>query len=90
MCDETADDSSKKEPTADEQDDMTIQIGLLNLILNCVEVGNTGDDEETTRENFSTCLKEAISLFNLMETQLDTKIKVDMNHYTLQVNVEKF
>ncbi len=60
-----------------------IHTGLLNLILDCLEQ----TDESAGQESIPMRLKEAVSLFNLMATNLNEKLLVDLDHRSLQVSI---
>jgi hypothetical protein len=73
--------------------DTTVQCGLLNLILDCVSISNYSNecDDEQQLENFSIRLREAISLFNLMNQYVDDEnCHLQSNYYHLNVNKLNF
>lgn len=81
LCDDEAEETDKKDENELEEQDDTIQTGLLNLILNCVEV----NEVESNFENLSMRLKEAISLFNLMETNIEERFRFNLNKVNLHL-----
>ena len=81
LCDEAGTDELEvKACDQIDEDELTIQSGLLNLILDCIEPHEVYDVQQ-----LSIRLKEAILLFNTMNQNLEDKYKIDLNYYHLQV-----
>lgn len=81
LCEDEVNVEKDMPEDAEYQEQGIIHIGLLNLILDCLEQA----DEDVDQESVSVRLKEALSLFNMMATNLDEKLLVDLDHRTLQV-----
>ena len=85
LCDETGAELEDKTCDQLDEDELTIQSGLLNLILDCIEPHEVYDVHQV-----SIRLKEAVLLFNTMNQNLEEKYKIDLNYYHLQVYVFQY
>lgn len=77
MCQETEEFHEEKQETTWE--DLTIQSAILNLIHYSLETSFG------VSESYSASLKEALSLFNLLNNSLDNSAKFDLSYGHLKV-----